>query len=202
MNRSIQRRENEIKTKIDEYNRLYDLTYSHLERRKSIKDGEKIAKFINEELDKMTDDEVYKFNKDFVSINKIKSDLLMIELEYFKEDPIKMDLNEFETKAISIFNRYQSNAIGIEDPEWSVHKFDSKEYSVMENELLFENTIAKCDNNNCETEKYLNLIVKRLNNLSEDIDVDIRYSEDNKNNIVWVLIWCTYQKNNNSLISL
>ena len=62
-------------------------------------------------------------------------------------------------------------------------------YEVMENEILFVNTIAVCDEENDELSDYLDCILKRLNSIAENITVELREDHGSRNN--HLLIWAT-----------
>jgi len=124
--------------------------------------------------------------------NSIRKILLSFELENYQEQPVEnMSLTDFTIKARKILQRYQCRAGGfnIEDTEWIVHQAGSIDHEVMDNEILFVNTIAVCDEEDDELEEYLNNIIKRLNSIATNITVEIREDRGKRNN--HLLIWAT-----------
>ena len=182
--------ETERKKEIDAFNlkNLEDLKRNYFVEREDlskekISQREKLAKKIYNNFNNMSFDELVVNSNLCTNEKEHKRRLLTFELKYYKCEPVSMTLLEFKKRAFAILNRYQSKAGGnrIEDLDWTVYTSDDDVEGrvVMENELLFENSICKCDVDDPDTNKYLNYIVKRLTLLSNDIDVEIRFSDDN-----------------------
>lgn len=155
-----------------------------------------LAKFINENLNYMTPEEmkhiILKVNK-LQGEKKLKYELLKFELKYYKPDPQNMDIDTFTQKAISLLTRYQSKSGGfrLEDQIWKIHKKNSIKYSILENEVIFENSINKTNYYDNETKKYIKRVANLLNGLSHNIKVTSKNIEFYKDKIIWILIKCT-----------
>jgi len=197
-------KQNEMK----KYNALHTIdaisNYGLYDHNIGIKNKSSIATYINKNLDKMDYDEIKQLINKVLTFTAMKKILLTHELQFYKEIPKKMSLKKFINKTIDILNRYQHRAGGfyIEDSIWKIHTFKSEEYDVKEYEVMFENSIEALDLEDPETVIYLERIHDRLNSLSDDIKVNIRYSEANKNDIIWIFIWATHNKNSTPQIAL
>lgn len=185
---------NKEDSKRNYFNEISDdnLSDEELNKRKSL------AKIINSKLNSnsVVDDDILNLYNQCISEKEYNQKLLQFELQYFRNEPKPMTLDEFKVAAFKIFDRYQSKAGGklIEDIDWIVYTSDDVVPGrvVMKNELLFENSIPKCDCDNKDTTKYLKLIVKHLRSLCDDITVDLRYKDDHNISFIW--IWCTHKK--------
>jgi hypothetical protein len=195
--------ENERRKTIEEYNKrhLVELEKNYFVQENDINvnilmEREQIANKIRKNFDNLSKDELIKFSNICSSEKEHKSKLLAYELKYYREKTRSMTLDQFKDKAIKILTRYQSKAGGfkLEDLDWSIYTIDNsdEEHTIMENELLFENTMCKCDEDDSETNKYLTLIVDQLKSLSDDIEIELRFNYED--NLIWVWIWITYLK--------
>ncbi len=161
-----------------------------------LQEREALAKKIHSNFDKLTNEELVEMANICRTENEHKRKLLCFELKYFREKPRSMTLEEFKENAIRILKRYQSKAGGfkIEDSEWLIYSVADVDdnHLVMDNELLFENSICKCDEDDIETNRYLDMIIDRLNSLSNEIDVDLHFNY--LDSLVWIRIWATHKK--------
>lgn len=134
---------------------------------------------------------------------QMKRILLEYELKNFREDmdEVKeMTREEFIKKAKFLLNRYQCKAGGyyVEDCEWTMYTSETMpeetqgEHYVKDNEILFVNSIDKCDLENEEVDNYLNLLVDRLDSLADNIDVELRYSESEGTKPCWLHLWVIF----------
>ena len=157
---------------------------------------EEMAKIINHKIDECSHGDLLDLHNGCMTENEYRRKLLAYELKYFRREPKEMTLDEFKDAAFDVFNRYQSKAGGklIEDIDWIVYTSDDDAPGrvVMKNELLFENSIPKCDSEDKDTNKYLKLIVEQLRSLCTDVKVDLRFKDDHKITFIW--IWCTHKK--------
>ncbi len=155
---------------------------------------------LNNENHSLEIDEMKKIVLVCMHPNEIKSKLLHFELKYFEEEKKPMDLEEFKKQTISILQRYQSKAGGfrMEDIDWTLHTSNSDIYDMEENEILFENSINKCDYLDAETNSFLRLLIKRLSSLTDDIMVELRFVESEEDNLYWILLWCTHKNGEES----
>lgn len=150
-----------------------------------------LAKFIYDNYHKMDDNEMKVIALKCIDIRDIKRILLNYELIHLEQKIQKMTLNEFTVKAMNLLSRYQGKAGGflLEDNQWTLHRMSSTYYDVKENEILFENTMNKCDMEDQQTNEYLLNILKRLENISENMNIELRFK--NRNKISHILIWVT-----------
>jgi hypothetical protein len=127
-----------------------------------------------------------------MSDKRVKHILLAHELNYLKVEPKQMNLTDFGRCAKSILDRYQCKAGGflIEDMEWTLHTYKSKEHNIKKHELVFENSVDKLDIDVDDTQIYLDQIERRLNKISTNISVTIHYKTSKSDKLVWILIWC------------
>jgi hypothetical protein len=177
----------------------YDILHK-LEKQKnySLKNEDKknyhLAKFLYQNFDQMDGIEMKELAMKCLTENELKSILLNFELTYYKEKPQKyLSLEEFLIKAQMILNRYQGKAGGflLEDTEWEVYRpHDSNQkYDLMENEILLVNSIDVTDYDDSETEKYIKKLVNRLKSIAENIKIDMRYKNSEKDKIIYILLW-------------
>ncbi|ARF09808.1 hypothetical protein Indivirus_3_57 [Indivirus ILV1] len=155
--------------------------------------NEDIAQLIYENFDKLDSTGKKKLLMKCLSDREIDRYLLKYELSNYNiKCNEELTLNEFEKKAINVINRYHWKAGGykIEDSEWIIHRENSKSYEVLANELVFENTIDRSDINDEETEFYMDQLIRHLNSLGTNIEVEYRY-KNKKNKTVKLLIWAT-----------
>ena len=145
---------------------------------------------IYDNYDKMNNIDMHDLLLKCIDSNTVWLLLLKYELENYETIPTKyMSLEEFKENTLQIFARYQSKAGGflLEDIDWVVHNSTSTVYDVKENELLFENTLNIIDMDNDDIDNYLFHLIKRLNSLAENIEVDLR--QQLKHKTVHILIW-------------
>lgn len=166
---------------------------------------EDLANYIQNNYDTMDTIELYKTALKCLSEHDIRRILLNHELIYYKEtNNKKMTLDEFGKKAMIILNRYQSKAGGflLEDNNWRLYKHEDtdntntntntyRRHEVMKNEIVFENTFDITDFDDLETEVFLKRIVNRLQMIGSNIDVELRFITDEKDKIIYTLIWAT-----------
>jgi uncharacterized protein YggL (DUF469 family) len=209
MESSLVEIENNRRLQVDEFNKrnIEDLKRSYFVDVKDddlsddeIADRNALAKVINHKLNdnSLTMDDMIDLHNQCIKGNEKEylKMLLAYELRYFRREPKEMTLDEFKDVAFSIFERYQSKAGGklIEDIDWIVYTADTDASGrvVMKNELLFENSIPKCDSEDKDTNRYLKLIVKQLRSICNDVSVDLRFKDDHDTTFIW--IWCTHKK--------
>jgi len=170
-----------------------DNPYSRNRINTSSNEPEELSNYFYDNYCKMDDDMVKEYVTKCMSPYFMRSIILRHELKHYKET-IKehMTLNEFNEKAIKIFQRYQSKAGGfmLEDTVWSVYKFGEDD-TVSKNEILYQNTLALCDSEDKELDEYFDLLKKRLRQLATNMDVEIRSHQDLKSKIEYINIWVT-----------
>lgn len=186
----------DIEKEMKHYHHLHQIeqckNYNNKIHKMKNDDKNTLAEYIHNNYDKLDETEMKIIVLKCLDQNSIKKILLSFELENYQELPVEnMSLTDFTIKAQKILQRYQCRAGGfnVEDIEWIIHKVGSIDHEVMDNEILFVNTIAVCDEEDDELEEYLNNIIKRLNSIAKNIIVEIREDRGKRNN--HLLIWAT-----------
>lgn len=138
-------------------------------------------------------DALMKEYSNIISTQVLQERLLQHELTHFLPTPSNLDLTKFAQKAQDILLRYQSDpdAKLLDDNIWSLHTPTSTEYSVVNNEILFVNTIIKHHYDKSNTKQYIKHIIKQLNNLSPNINVTYERRYLKKDDLLWLMIWCS-----------
>ena len=185
--------ENKIETELNDYNFL--LKSEKLKNYNAMmftpSNNTEDAEFIHDNFDKLDDNGKKDILMKCLSKNEIDMILLRFELiNYNKKQDIQLTLVEFEKKAVELINRYHWKGGGhkIEDNEWLIHRPNSKVYDVKQNELLFENTLDISDIKDEETEYFMKHLVKQLNSLSTNIEVEYR-NKNKRSKTTRLLIW-------------
>jgi hypothetical protein len=191
-------KERQIFKRINDYNKKFNdkmkRNYFFDSDNNLKKQKEQINREIN--VDELNDVEIINFyqkcnEKKLAKICRQK--VLMLELENFR--PINliknMPINNFKNEAMGILFKYQHKAGGklLENIDWVCYSHGNKMNNVMENELLLENSLSKCDEEDDDTFYYLELLVNRLNLISSNIDCELRYND--RNSVILIWIWCT-----------
>ena len=158
------------------------------------KEKENLAKYIYNNYDKMDEIEMKCIAMKCLELNQIKRILLSHELENYKEKGKTMSLDEFHKQVLKYLHRYQHKAGGflMEDTEWKVTRFsDENNYDLLENEILFSNTLDKSDVNDEETYEYIRSLVRRLNMLAKNIEVTMTRLFREGDKVAYILLWGT-----------
>ncbi len=155
---------------------------------------EQLAYIIHKNYDKMDESELQMFALKCLSANKIRTIVLDFELKYFRYIPKVVSLDDFQMFAKNVFRRYQSKAGGflLEDVDWIIHRHGSAKHCIDENEILFENTLDNCDNDDDETDRYLNNLVEILQSYTSNIEIELRQKCCDGGKTVSILIWGTH----------
>lgn len=170
--------------------------------------SQELAKYIHDNYNKMDEVELKMIALKCMDINDYKRIILSYELRNYKpQQKISiMSLDKFKTHALKIFSRYQCKAGGflIEDNEWIVHENNSTKYEVEKNELLFENTINIIDENDNESECFLDYLVEQLNSIADNIEVELRQKQNEYSKVISLLLWVTDKnmESDNNIIGL
>lgn len=184
--------EDEQLKNIDIHQQKYDSIQNYFNKIwKEDINSDDMAKKIFNQIDNINDDGIYDICKQCFNINQLKSKLLLFELEHYKETSVTCDLNKFKDKALSILKRYQYKAGGelIEDIDWVIHLDTSDQFNVLKNEILFVNTLPIYDYKD-DVLYYMELIKNRLDDISSNIDVKLKFKKDNSNKIYWIILKC------------
>jgi hypothetical protein len=119
-----------------------------------------------------------------LTIDECKNILLNYELTYYhNNDDKEMTYDDFVKEVSKILKKYQWKAGGflIEDKKW-------KKEIESNGTILFVNTISEVDIESIETKNYLNKIIKRLNNTSKNMEVDLQFKKNKKDKIFYIII--------------
>lgn len=186
----------DIEKELKQYHILHKLekykNYNNKIKLLNKEEESKLAEYINKNYNTMDEIEMKMIALKCMDINDIKKHILSFELENYIQEPVEhMELTDFIKQVKKIFIRYQCKAGGfiIEDIEWTIHKTGSHDYDILENEILFANTIAVCDEDDIELENYFNNLLPRLNSVAKNITVELREDHGKRNN--HILIWAT-----------
>lgn len=193
------------KLEMKKYNFLYAM---ELERDYGLKDNnyvnKELANYIHQNYTSMDNVELKYVALKCLRENDLRYIVLNYELKHFRYVPQILTLDQFQECAMKIFHKYQHKAGGflLEDIDWVVHKFNSTEYEVKWNERLFVNTMDKLDENDNETNEYLDLIIEMLQSMVSNIKIELREKSEKKDKISHILIWACENDNNNDIIGL
>lgn len=178
------------------YVALHSIEYlSNYKNKTNTKYNNDLAEYIYNNYNTMDNYEMKIISSKCMDINEIKKTILAFEFKNYKPE-ISADiisLEEFSKKATKIIAKYQGKAGGflIEDSEWTIHKQDSIKYEIRENELLFENTLSFFDDEDDETEEFLDCLISRLNTIASNIKVHLKFKEHTYSKVLSILLWIT-----------
>ena len=156
-------------------------------------------------IDNLNRDKMEKILLKCLSDNQIKSLLLQYELQNKceKNECINdiSSIDNFIKQSQVILKRYQHKAGGylLEDTDWEVHTDMSSKHDLSSNEVWFVNSASKPSVQNKETIRYIKSIVSLLNNICKNIDVSNTFIESKSNNIIWTVIKCKDNCENNNI---
>lgn len=127
---------------------------------------------VNENFDKMSDEELKYVVTKCMNIDEMKKIILGYELRNIKIIPENMTLGQFGLCANNYLRRYQFKAGGFTlGDNWKMHDKKSKKYKLHDNELVFENTVHENYIHVQETYDFLANIIKLLNSITKNIKV-------------------------------
>lgn len=147
--------------------------------------NEELAEFINNFYDKMGTEELKSIVSKCISDKTVRHLILKFELEQYNQktavEPIS--LKQFEKEASKILNRYTHKAGGflLEDREWTVQLIDTSC-------TLFKNSLDKFDVDDVDTKEFMSKIVYRLNSLSDNIYVTLKYVPSKGDSLTFVCL--------------
>ena len=155
-------------------------------------DDNNIATILNKYYDTMTPEEMRVIVTKCMSEKEMRTILLKHELKFYTEEPKTLSLEIFTQNVSKLLKRYQSRAGGFlfEDNEWSVYDANSRKYDLYENEVLFENTIHKDYIKNLECAEFLSLILKKLNQMTNNIKVTLHSYLADRDQVYFVILKC------------
>ena len=177
------------------YSNLHKLEKLNNYKNKIPRKGDKseLAEYIYENYEKMDDTEKSLLAIHCLDPHDIKRILLSFELENYYQPQLdkSLSLNDFLVQAQKVLRKYQCKGGGflIDDHEWTVYKYnDQNKYDMQENELILENIIHLCDKDDTELDKYLNNIGRRLDSLTNNIDIEISNVVHEKQKRIYIII--------------
>lgn len=155
-----------------------------------------LANLINKNFNKLSKEEKNRFLIKCLSEEEVNNLLLKFELENYS--PNKSDINSFEEFikiASKSLNRYQSKAGGflIEDNEWIIHRNNSKDYEIENNQVVFENSVSIENVKDYDTINYLKKILSLLKRFSDKVIVCEEFIKSKKDGVYWILFKCEYK---------
>lgn len=172
-----------IKT-IAEYNTMNELKYLSNYFNHDVTDNpdSDIASFINKTYDTMSNTDILSVVNKCMPLTCMKSLILKYELEHYIPDKINvLSLTEIGPIVRNILLKYTWKAGGfsIEDNEWLYYDNNASDYyvNVKDYEIIFTNTISTFECYSDETCEFLRALVKRLNNIANNIKVSLTYKE-------------------------
>lgn len=154
-------------------------------------DVDQLSAYIKEHYDTFDEEELKKVALKCLTSNGLKHTILLYELTNYRDEPKPMSLDEFHVEACKLLQRYQHKAGGfmLEDIDWCIKRYPNQQYDMRKNEILFVNTINVTDTENTETDTYLDLLVDRLQSLTTNIELDLRYKRHHRCKTIHVLLW-------------
>ena len=155
--------------------------------------AKELANFLNQNYDHLGNEELGSILKRCLTPNGIRRIVLHHELKYYDgPEPKEMEMDEFIQEARQLFRRYQCKAGGFffEDFEWSLFRYGDGNGDIKDCEVVFENSVSKIDVDNPDTVEYIDLMVRRLDNLATNIDVTVEQDQPEGDNIAVFRIRC------------
>jgi len=146
-----------------------------------------LAKFIYDNYNKMDDTELKYHVLKYLNEIEIRKILLFFELKNYQCEQKIMNLNQFIKNANIIFNRYKNIGFLLEDIDWIMFNKNNEIFDLNDNELIFMNTLDKSNINDYETYKYLKYLVKRLDSLASNINVELKQKNDEDKTILLLI---------------
>jgi hypothetical protein len=172
-------------------NKKFDL----YNKQDDIFDERQLAEYINKNLDSLGVCEKLSLLKKIINEHNINRQLLKFEMEHLIPD--KKETREEIILLIDImFKKYHKRAGGFlfEDDDWNFFDFNSKKYLLNENEIIFDNSLKYYQRHDIETNKFIDNMISLISKISNDIKIKDRLIIDESNNILWVVIICTFKK--------
>lgn len=149
-----------------------------------------LANIIHNHLHLMTSEELRLFAMKCCNEKDFKKILLRYEMEnYIETKNNDISLDDFIKKVNKIIHRYHHKAGGyyLEDTIWTLHRAETSKYFLTKNKAIFENTLNKINADDIETNIFLELLLNRLNSISDNIKVKLRFKDNRKDKIYYVI---------------
>lgn len=177
-----------------EYNKLLqsesELNYGIIPIIESSLRSEK-ANLIMEQYDKT---DPYDLLKLCLSEKEAKSIIMTYELRNYEfQTKENMDLKEFVQIALNFLNRYQHKAGGflLHNHQWECHDQSSQKrhtFQMKSNEILFINSLDNKNEEDIETEFFIDLLLEKLNTIATNIEVKHGVYEPDQSRIHYILL--------------
>jgi hypothetical protein len=187
------------KKKIDIYNIFRQMDENKIYKRLIIEENtdnsNDISKFIYDNYEKMSIEEMRRVISKCLTENGIRYILLNFEMRNLKYETKDTSLREFELIATKFINRYHGKAGGfLFKNDWILMKENTKEQNIVDihkNEIVYMNIIQENDLHSDETVEYLQNIVRILTRISFRVKVSIHSKFSVRDKINYIFIKCT-----------
>jgi hypothetical protein len=192
-------------------NKIYDSSDDENEdiHKNQLNNKTDLAEYLNKNMGTMTNEELKLFLLKCTNTHSIKKRLLKYELfNLIPEKKNNISLYDFSYVVFKYLKRYQSKAGGfqIEDKEWTLYTndicdinihdkynniiYNQNKYPLLENEIIFENTILENSINDNETTCFLIKLTHLLNKIDDTIKVSYKIINSNSDKIYWIILKC------------
>jgi len=117
---------------------------------------------------------------------------LILKYEFFNYTPneaeqniesLKNILND-ELKKYTFLSKMESN-------DWLIHDLTSSKYELVENEILFENSIQSVDIHDIETLDFLKQLKFRMEKIATNFNIKYKFIDAKRLLVNWVVIICS-----------
>lgn len=136
----------------------------------------------------------YDLLKQCLTIKEVRSIVLSYELRNFSFETVdNMSLVDFSKIALEFLNRYQHKAGGymLHHHQWTLHDQTSSQrhlFQMKNNEILFVNSIDNNNEEDIETEIFIDILIDKLNTIATNIEVKQSVYEIEKSKIQYILL--------------
>ncbi|ARF09243.1 hypothetical protein Catovirus_2_192 [Catovirus CTV1] len=181
---------NTLEREMYSYANRYKLENSNNDNNNNVKDKQRLASEIHDNIHKMNYSEKLNCYKKIITESKINRELLSYELENYVPEKKINNFTELVKTIQKYLKRYHKMAGGylIEDNEWNLHVEGTKKYKLKKNEAIFDNSL-KDNNVNCEeTHNFMKNLVNMFSTMTDNFKVRFKYLPDNQERIYWIII--------------
>ncbi|MBA42888.1 MAG: hypothetical protein CMF62_02625 [Magnetococcales bacterium] len=147
-----------------------------------------LVEMIHHDLNKMTSEEMKRILSKCYDDIYYKRELLRYEFFNRSTTPEKLEFKDFIKQTKNILSRYHHIVGGflIEDREWRFYDATSTDYNLDNDEVYFENTIDRTDDQDRNTLLYLERLIEIINMIATNIKV--RYKIKHRDQLSWIVI--------------
>lgn len=157
-------------------------------------DSNNLSSLIFNNLNSMTEEEKKYIMIKCLNNMNIHNELLMYEFQHYMPTQQNISADDFLSSAYKLIHRYHyklSESLNLEDIKWLVYKHGSAKYKLQKNDYIFENTMSRITNND-DTRIYLRKLIKKLENITMNYLIFLKYIEIFRDDILYVIIYCKY----------